>query len=74
MIYVVTNLDNAESLARKMRRWSQDRYGYAQSVARRGNSIIVKKDKKPWSELAGHMTNDTQIYTATNMEKALELA
>lgn len=63
MKWRITNLKNAKNLAAKMRRWSESQSGYAENVSRRGHDIIVEKESKPWAELAGHMTNDTQIYS-----------
>jgi len=72
MYFAITNLNNPKALAAKMRRWSQDMHGYAESVRQSRNGIVVKKDKQPWSELAGHMTNDTQIFPCKTEQEALE--
>ena len=70
--FVITNLNNAKTLAAKMRRWSESADGYAASVRQVGNGIVVEKGKKPWAELAGHMTNNTQIYPCRTEAEAIE--
>jgi len=70
--YAITNLSNAKVLAAKMRRWSESGSGYAASIRQVGNGIMVEKEKKPWAELAGHMTNNTQIYPCRTEAEAIE--
>jgi hypothetical protein len=65
MIWRVTNLRRAKILAANLRRWN-NHYQYneehhARDIRQEGNDILVERDKKPWAELAGHMTHDTQI-------------
>lgn len=52
--YRITNLRGAKTLAAKLRRRGQDAH-------QEGDSVIVARRSRPWAELAGHMTTDTQI-------------
>lgn len=71
MFYAITNLKGTKALASKMRRWSNDRQGYATTIRQVGTGLLVEKDKQPWAELAGSMTNDTQIYPCETEAEAL---
>lgn len=60
--YRITNLSNAKALAAKLRRRGQDAH-------QEGDSVIVARRSRPWAELAGHMTNDTQIVPGPALDR-----
>lgn len=72
MYYAITNLRDARGLAAKMRRWSSRESGYACCIWQRGSTVVVEKEHKPWAELSGHMTNNTEIYPCKNFSTASE--
>ena len=61
--YLITHLRNPQSFANKVRRWirSGNNRGYHAIRVVQGTVEVEKAGLRPWGELAGHMTWDTEI-------------
>lgn len=63
--YRITNLSNAKGFCAKVRRWMQrGESSYFHAEQQGDNAVIGKNGERPWGELAGYMTNSTQIENA----------
>jgi len=68
--YMITGLKNQFGFARKIRRSIARGESDYRSITVRGNTVIVVTSHRPWGELSGHMTWDTEIIQQKGEEYA----